>query len=34
MIKWNKPDEDNLKDFLVKEKGFAETKVETGLKKL
>lgn len=33
-IKWNKPDEDVLKEFLVTQKGFTEVKVENGLKKL
>lgn len=31
---WNKPDEEGLKRFLVDEKGFAETRVENGLKKI
>lgn len=34
MIKWNKPDEEALKSFLVNEKSFTEQKVESGLKKL
>lgn len=34
LIKWNKPDEEALKDFLVNQKGFSEIKVESGLKKL
>ena len=34
LIKWNKPDEEALKSFLVNEKGFTEQKVESGLKKL
>ena len=33
-IKWMKPDEDGLKEFLVGSKGFTEQKVDTGLKKL
>ena len=33
-IKWEKPNEEGLKEFLVKEKGFSEDKVEKGLKKL
>jgi flap endonuclease-1 len=34
LIKWNKPDEEALKSFLVNEKSFTEQKVESGLKKL
>ena len=34
MIKWSKPDEAELKDFLCNHKGFTETKVDAGLKKL
>ena len=34
MLKWNKPDEEGLKAFLVGEKGFTEQKVDSGLKKL
>lgn len=34
LIKWNKPEEEALKDFLVQQKGFSEVKVESGLKKL
>ena len=34
LIKWGKPDEEALKEFLVLHKGFTETKVENGLKKL
>lgn len=34
MIKWNKPDEEALKEFLVGSKGFSEVKVENGVKKL
>lgn len=33
-IKWNKPDEETLKEYLVNQKGFAENKVESGLKRL
>jgi len=33
-IKWGKPDEDALKEFLITQKGFQEIKVENGLKKL
>ena len=33
-LKWNKPDDDGLKEFLVNQKGFMEIKVENGLKKL
>jgi flap endonuclease-1 len=34
LIKWDKPDEEALKEFLVTQKGFSEVKVESGLKKL
>ncbi len=34
MIKWGKPDEAELKDFLCNHKGFTEQKVDAGLKKL
>lgn len=34
LLKWNKPDEEGLKEFLVRGKGFMEIKVENGLKKL
>lgn len=34
LLKWNKPDEEGLKAFLVNEKGFTEQKVESGLAKL
>ncbi len=34
LMKWNKPDEESLKDFLVNQKGFSDVKVESGLKKL
>ena len=33
-IKWNKPDDDGIRDFLINQKAFAENKVESGLKKL
>mmetsp|Transcript_9058 Transcript_9058/g.7976 ORF Transcript_9058/g.7976 Transcript_9058/m.7976 type:complete len:127 (+) Transcript_9058:655-1035(+) len=33
-IKWKKPDEEQLKNLLVEEKGFSETRVENALKKL
>lgn len=33
-FKWNKPDEEGIKDFLIREKGFNEEKVDTALKKL
>jgi flap endonuclease-1 len=34
MLKWDKPQEDVLKDFLITKKGFAESKVDSGIKKL
>ena len=34
LIKWNKTDEEGMKEFLIGQKGFSETKVESGLKKL
>lgn len=34
IIKWSKPDEAELKDFLCNHKGFTEQKVDAGLKKL
>ncbi len=34
LVKWQKPDENALKEFLIEKKGFSETKVESGLKKL
>ena len=34
LLKWNKPNEDEMKDFLINKKGFAENKVDSGLKKL
>jgi len=33
-MKWNKPQEDELKDFLINKKGFAEVKVNSGITKL
>ena len=33
-LKWNKPDADALKSFLVEEKSFTEQKVSSGLQKL
>lgn len=33
-LKWNKPNEEGLREFLIKEKGFSEEKVEKGLKRL
>jgi len=34
MLKWGKPDEEALKEFLVTQKGFNDSKVENGLRKL
>ena len=34
MLKWNKPDAEALKSFLVEEKAFMEAKVNSGLAKL
>ncbi len=34
LMKWDKPDNDSVKDFLIKEKNFNEEKVDNGLKKL
>jgi len=34
LLKWNKPIEDDLKDFLITKKGFNAEKVENGLKKM
>lgn len=34
LLKWNKPDEQGIRDFLVGQKAFMENKVENGLKKL
>lgn len=33
-LKWRQPDEEALKEFLVKQKGFSETRVENGINKL
>jgi len=33
-LKWNKPDETELKEFLVTQKGFNPEKVDNGMKKL
>lgn len=33
-LKWEKPDEEGLREFLIKEKGFSEEKFEKGFKKL
>ena len=33
-LKWNKPEEEKLKEFLVGSKGFQDIKVENGIKKL
>ena len=33
-LTWSKPDADNLKKFLCEEKGFAETRVDNGLKRI
>jgi len=34
LLKWNKPAEDELKDFLINKKGFNPEKVDNGLKKM
>lgn len=34
LLKWTKPDEDGLKEFLINQKGFSEVKVDSGIKKL
>jgi len=34
LLKWNKPEEDKLKEFLCGSKGFTEVKVENGIKRL
>jgi hypothetical protein len=34
LLKWTKPNDEEIKDFLVKEKQFSEEKVDNGLKKL
>ena len=33
-LTWIKPNEEELKRFLVEEKGFSETRVENGLKRI
>ena len=33
-MKWEIPDQEALKNFLINEKGFSEEKVSTGIKKL
>jgi flap endonuclease-1 len=33
-LKWSKPTEDKVREFLIDQKAFAEMKVESGLKKL
>lgn len=32
-LKWVKPDEENLKKFLVEQKGFSEARIESAVKK-
>lgn len=34
LIKWDKPHEEGLKEFLVNQKKFSDVKVDNGLKKL
>jgi hypothetical protein len=34
LLKWDKPDEAGLKDFLVNGKGFNDVKVENSIKRL
>ena len=34
ILKWEKPHEDELKDWLINQKEFAENKVESGIKRL
>ena len=34
LLKWETPDQDALRAYLVNEKAFAENKVESGIKKL
>lgn len=34
LLKWEKPNEAGIRDFLIREKAFAENKVDSGLKKL
>lgn len=33
-LKWESPDHEKMKEFLINEKAFAENKVESGIKKL
>jgi len=33
-IKWNKPNEEEVKKFLIEQKGFSESRVESAIKKL
>lgn len=33
-LKWEKPVENKVREFLIDQKAFAEVKVESGLKKL
>jgi flap endonuclease-1 len=33
-LKWEKPNKEGLIEFLVKKKGFSESRVENGLKRL
>jgi flap endonuclease-1 len=33
-LKWEAPDHEKMKEFLINEKAFAENKVESGIKKL
>ncbi|CAD8155158.1 unnamed protein product [Paramecium octaurelia] len=33
-LTWNKPDVENLKKFLIEEKGFAESRIDNGLKRI
>lgn len=33
-LKWTDPDEENLVEFMVKEKGFNEDRIRNGIKKL
>ena len=34
MLKWETPDQEALRSYLVNDKAFAENKVESGIKKL
>ena len=34
MVKWTKPDDNGLKEFLITSKGFSEAKVDSGIRKL